>query len=116
MASTRRVLDLLDTESGMVDRSRPLRTEAARGELRLEGVSFSYDGDGMALDDLDLVFPAGQTTAIVGATGAGKSTVIRLLLRLYDPTVGRVTLGGVDLRELRLETLRRTIGLVDQDT
>ncbi len=116
MASTRRVLDLLDTESGMVDGSRPLPTEAARGELRLEGMSFSYDGNVLALDDLDLVFPAGRTTAIVGATGAGKSTVIRLLLRLYDPTVGRVTLGGVDLRELRLEALRRAIGLVDQDT
>jgi ATP-binding cassette subfamily B protein len=115
MASTRRVLDLLDTESGMEDGARPLAPETAQGEVRFEGVDFGY-GDGVpVLHGIDLVFPAGRTSAVVGATGAGKSTVIKLLLRFYDPTAGRVTLGGTDLRELRLGELRRAVGLVSQD-
>jgi ATP-binding cassette subfamily B protein len=115
MASTRRVLNLLDTESGMEDGSAHLRPETAEGEVRFEGVTFGYGDGATVLHGIDLTFPAGRTSAVVGATGAGKSTLIKLLLRFYDPGDGRVTLGGVDLRNLRLEALRRAVGLVSQD-
>ena len=85
--------------------------------MRLEDVGFGYDPDGAPiLDGVDLVVPAGTTTAIVGETGAGKTTVGYLVARLYDPTAGRVTIDGVDLRDLEFASLTRTVGLVSQDT
>jgi ATP-binding cassette, subfamily B, bacterial len=113
MASTRRVLDLLDVPHTIVDGPRRLRD--VRGEVRFEGVRFAYASGGEVVTGLDLDVPAGQTHAIVGATGAGKSTVVKLLLRLYDVTAGRVTVDGVDVRELALADLRTAIGLVSQD-
>ena len=115
MASTRRVFALLDTEPGMVDGGEALPAAATEGAVRFEGVTFGYDDADPVLFDLDLTFAAGETSAIVGATGAGKSTVIKLLLRFYDPRSGRVTLGGHDLRNVRLEDLRSAVGLVSQD-
>ena len=86
------------------------------GAVRFDGVSFAYgDGDDV-LSGFDLTIEAGQSIAIVGATGSGKSTVARLLLRFYDPKHGSVTLDGVDLRSLRVDDLRRTIGIVFEDT
>src|SRR5680860_1315756 len=85
------------------------------GELVFDDVVFAYDDGGVVLSGLDLKMPPGQTTAIVGATGAGKSTIVKLLLRLYDPASGAVRLDGVDLRELPLEGLRGCFGLVSQD-
>jgi ATP-binding cassette subfamily B protein len=114
MASTRRVLDLLDVRPSIVDGPRDLPTPVAGG-VRFEDVGFAYADGGEVLRRLDLHVPPGRTHAIVGATGAGKSTVVKLLLRLYDPTRGRVTLDGYDLRELTLGSLRGTIGLVSQD-
>jgi ATP-binding cassette subfamily B protein len=115
MASSDRVLDLLDTPIGVVDGERPAPRESVAGALRFEGVCFSYPGnDALVLDHVDLDVPAGQTLAVVGPTGAGKSTLVRLVLRFHDPTAGRVTLDGVDLRELRLADLRGAIGLVSQ--
>ena len=113
MASTRRILNLLDTTSEMTDGSQTL--ENVRGEIRLSNVSFAYGDGGDVLKGLSLTMRAGQTTAIVGATGAGKSTLIKLLLRFYDPTRGQVTLDGVDLRELEMQSLRQAIGFVSQD-
>jgi ATP-binding cassette, subfamily B, bacterial len=113
MASTRRVFGLLDTAPQMKDGGQ--RLERVQGDLRLESVSFAYQGGAPVLRDLTLDIPAGETTAIVGATGAGKSTLIKLLLRFYDPVSGRVLLDGRDLRDLRLRDLRRAIGLVSQD-
>jgi ATP-binding cassette, subfamily B, bacterial len=88
-----------------------------RGEVRLEHVGFTYEPGGTAiLQDVDLLVPAGSTTAIVGETGAGKTTVGYLVARLYDPTSGAVTVDGVDLRDLTFPSLTDTVGLVSQDT
>jgi ATP-binding cassette, subfamily B, bacterial len=116
MASTRRALDLLDTEPEIVSGTVPLPPGTVRGEVAFENVTFCYRGDDRpVLKDLSLHVPAGQTAAIVGATGAGKSTVIKLLLRFYDVQQGRVCLDGHDLRSLQLDDLRHAVGLVSQD-
>ena len=115
MASTARVLNLLDTEAEMADGATALPLREVRGDVRLEEVTFGYKDGPRVLNGLTLSIPAGATTAVVGATGAGKSTLVKLLLRFYDPKGGRVTLDGHDVREVRLEDLRRAIGLVSQD-
>ncbi|MDZ7704738.1 MAG: ABC transporter ATP-binding protein [Trueperaceae bacterium] len=115
MASTRRVFRLLDTDAKLSNGERSLQADDVAGEFRLEHVHFSYQDGPAVLRDVSLTLPAGQTSAIVGATGAGKSTLVKLLLRFYDPTEGRVTLDGVDLREFKLADLRRSIGFVSQD-
>jgi ATP-binding cassette subfamily B protein len=120
MASTRRILDLLAVEPTIVDGTRALPS-SLRGEVRFDGVRFRYGpevGRGPArhvLDGFDLVVPAGETHAIVGSTGAGKSTVVKLLLRLYDAQAGRVTLDGVRIDAVPLIELRRAVGYVGQD-
>jgi len=115
MASTDRILDLLDTPPTIVSGPRRLAPSAVRGHLELDGVRFAYPGREPLFDGLDLELRAGEETAIVGPTGSGKSSVIKLLLRFYDPDAGAVRLDGVDLRELDLVDLRRAIGLVSQD-
>ena len=115
MASTTRILDLLNIKAGIVDGPDTLSTESVRGDLAFEDVQFAYKGGQHVVRGLSLHVPAGETAAIVGATGAGKSTVIKLLLRFYDVTDGRVTLDGHDLRELKLRDLRAAIGFVSQD-
>jgi ATP-binding cassette, subfamily B, bacterial len=120
MASTRRILDLLAVDPTIVDGPGAL-PRSLRGDVRFEGVRFRYGpqvGRGPArhvLDGFDLVVPAGETHAIVGSTGAGKSTVVKLLLRLYDAQAGRVTLDGVPIDEVSLIELRRAVGYVGQD-
>jgi ABC-type multidrug transport system fused ATPase/permease subunit len=89
--------------------------ERARGAIRFENVSFGYGEPGTTLRNINMEIEAGQTVAIVGPTGAGKSTLIALALRLFDPDEGRITLDGVDLREWNLESLRRQFGLVLQE-
>jgi ABC-type multidrug transport system fused ATPase/permease subunit len=89
--------------------------ERARGAIRFENVSFGYGEPGTTLRDIDLQVEPGQTVAIVGPTGAGKSTLIALALRLFDPDEGRITLDGIDLRDWDLESLRRQFGLVLQE-
>jgi ATP-binding cassette subfamily B protein len=114
MASTRRIFELLDTPDGMQDGTTPV-PQPLGGRLALEEVVFAYDGGPDILQRLNVAFEAGRTTAIVGSTGAGKSTLVKLLLRFFDPNAGRITLDGVDLRELDRRDLRRQIGLVSQD-
>jgi ATP-binding cassette, subfamily B, multidrug efflux pump len=117
MASSERVFRLLDTPVTVVEpaRPRPLPTPV-RGEIGFEHVWFRYSPKGpWVLRDVSFRVAAGSTTAIVGHTGAGKSTIISLLLRFYDPTEGRVTLDGVELRELALADLRTQFGFVQQD-
>jgi len=93
----------------------PRTPERAKGAIRLENVSFGYGEQGGTLRNIDMVIEPGQTIAIVGPTGAGKSTLISLVLRLFDPDEGRITLDGIDLREWGLDSLRRQFGLVLQD-
>jgi len=114
MASTARILDLIDTEPG-IRGGKAAAPTPANGEIRFEGVGFRYHPTLPILDGLDLTLEAGRFTGIVGATGSGKTTLIKLLLRYYDVQEGRVTLDGTDVRELELESLRDSIGLVSQD-
>ena len=115
MASTLRILDLLGIESRINDGPVRLPTAAVRGEMHLEDVRFAYSDGREVIRGLTLDIPAGDTVAIVGATGSGKSTVIKLLLRYYDVSGGRVRLDSYDLRELKKRDLREAIGLVSQD-
>ena len=114
MASTARVLDLLDTEVGIVEGDRNL--ESVRGEIEFSDVGFSYPNREIVLNDIDLTVPAGKTVGLVGSTGSGKTTLVRLMLRFHDPDSGTVRLDGNDVRELTLESLRGSISLVSQTT
>ncbi|MEX1367059.1 MAG: ABC transporter ATP-binding protein [Nannocystaceae bacterium] len=115
MASTRRVLDLIDTHPEIVDGPEPLPRETVRGEVSFTGVEFSYRTGPKVLDGIDVRIEAGSTVAFVGPTGSGKSTLVKLLLRLYDVSGGVVRLDGHDVRSLRVADLRHAIGLVSQD-
>jgi len=115
MASTTRVLNLLDTEPHIVDGSSELPTEEIKGHVVFDSVSFGYDEAPPVFENLDLNIPAGHTIAVVGATGAGKSTLVKLLLRFYDVTSGAIKLDGHDIRDLLLRDLRRAVGFVSQD-
>ncbi|MTD45227.1 ATP-binding cassette domain-containing protein [Conexibacter sp. W3-3-2] len=118
MASTRRILDLLDVPPRIIGGTDTLVTPV-RGGVRLDGVEFAYrhlgDDAPPVLRGIDLHVPAGETHAIVGPTGAGKSTLVKLLLRLEDPTAGTITLDGAALPSLRFESLRGSLGYVAQD-
>lgn len=114
-ASARRVFGLVDAESQVVSPEAPRQLPAEIGQIQFDGVSFGYDKGGVVLRGLDLQIGRGQILGIAGPTGAGKTTLIKLLLRLYDVTEGTIRLEGIDLRELELGELRRQIGLVSQD-
>jgi ATP-binding cassette subfamily B protein len=115
LASAERVFALLDEEEVLPDPEKPVVLEQVKGEIRFEQIRFGYDPDHPVLHDLDLHIRPGEFVAIVGATGAGKSTLFNLLCRFYDPQQGRITLDGVDLREFARENLRKHLGLVQQD-
>ena len=114
-AALEKVSGVLEEELTVADPDSPTPLPDARGHVRFEGVSFGYGGGRTILPAFDLDIPAGQTVALVGTTGAGKSTLAKLLSRFYDPTEGRVTLDGVDLRELEGRDLRRAIVMVTQE-
>jgi ABC-type multidrug transport system fused ATPase/permease subunit len=123
MAALDKIFDLLDTEPEMVDAPGALDPGTLRGEIEMDGVWFSYrdekpdspeSGD-WALREIDLHIPPGQTLALVGATGAGKSTLAKLVARFYDPQRGRVLVDGHDLRTLQQQGLRRQLGIVPQE-
>jgi ATP-binding cassette, subfamily B, bacterial len=113
MASTNRVLDLLDTPVAIDSGHLPL--PPVRGEIQLRDVTFAYPDRSTVVKQLSLNIPAGETIAIVGATGSGKSTLVKLLLRLYEIQAGTITLDGINIQDLHLADLRRSIGLVSQD-
>lgn len=119
MASTNRIMDLLQTEPQIEDGPKRLVPANVSGEVRFENVTFEYAGSNgrspRVIHDLSLHIPAGRTIAIVGPTGSGKTTLVKLLLRFYDVQRGRICLDGHDLRHLSLEDLRRAIGFVSQD-
>jgi ATP-binding cassette subfamily B protein len=116
VASAERVFEVLDAPEQSGDASRPVSPTKVRGRLAFEDVSFSYDPSRPLIEHLDLVAEPGQTIAIVGPTGAGKTTLANLLLRFYDVDAGRITLDGVDIRDMRREDLRAEFGMVLQDT
>lgn len=116
MASTTRVLDLLDTPRRIVSGKKRLEAGKVRGEIFLDNISFGYKGGSLILKGFSVHIHAGQTIAFVGTTGAGKTTLIKLLLRFYDTQEGKIFLDGKDIKELDLKDLRSGIGLVSQDT
>ncbi len=115
MASTNRVLDLLATPIAIPSGVRPLPLGQVKGELSFEDVTFAYGGREPLLRHFNLQVPAGSTVGIVGATGSGKSTIVKLLLRLYPIQGGRILLDGMAIEQLSLQDLRRAIGLVSQE-
>ena len=116
VASAERVFEVLDEPEQEPDTDRPVRIEDPRGQVAFEGVSFSYRTDVPLIEGLDLVVEPGQTVAIVGPTGAGKTTLVNLILRFYELDAGRITLDGVDITHLTRHDLRSRIGMVLQDT
>jgi ATP-binding cassette subfamily B protein len=116
-AALDKIFELLDERPDLTERPDAIELESLRGELRFEGVSFAYGGPDSerALDGIDLVVPPGQTVALVGATGAGKSTFAKLVARFYDPIEGRVLVDGHDLRDVTLHSLRSQMGIVPQE-
>ncbi len=116
LVGARRVFEILDAPIEVSDAPGAEARPRLKGEVRFDRVSFAYDGVGAVLRDIDLVVKPGQCVAILGATGAGKSSLMSLIPRFYDPTQGAVRVDGVDVRELRLEDLRRSIGIVFQES
>jgi ATP-binding cassette subfamily B protein len=114
--SAERVDEVLGTEPVIVDPARPEPLPPGGGEVRFEDVRFRYGAGSPVLDGLDLVIEPGESVALVGATGSGKTTVSRLLPRFYDVEAGRILLDGVDIRRLRLRDLRRSVGIVFEET
>jgi ABC-type multidrug transport system fused ATPase/permease subunit len=115
MAALDKIFDLLETQPDMVDQPNALDPGRLRGEIELDHVSFSYGEKEWALDEIDLHIPAGQTVALVGETGAGKSTLAKLVARFYDPQRGRLLVDGHDVRELSSKALRGQLGIVPQE-
>ena len=116
VASAERVFELLDEEEEIPDPVAPQRLRQARGQVAFEQISFRYEPEIPLIDDLSLVADAGETVAIVGPTGAGKTTLVNLLMRFYELDGGRITLDGIDTRDMTRGDLRRTFGMVLQDT
>ncbi|WP_432157428.1 ABC transporter ATP-binding protein [Streptomyces sp. bgisy153] len=117
LALFQRIFEYLDLPIDITEREDPVHLERVKGEVRFEDVTFAYDGKGApVLDGIDITVPAGGSLAVVGPTGAGKSTLGYLVPRLYDVTGGRVTLDGVDVRDLDFDTLARAVGVVSQET
>jgi ATP-binding cassette subfamily B protein len=118
MAALDKIFELLDEEPELKDTPGAVELERIRGELRLEEVSFRYGGDedgAWALRDIDLKIPPGHTVALVGETGAGKSTFAKLVARFYDPVEGRILIDGHDLRSVTAHSLRSQMGIVPQE-
>ena len=116
MYGVRMMYSLLDQPATLTEAARPVDLPEGPSAVSLEGVSFSYPGARDVFRDLTIDFPAGTTTALVGPSGGGKSTLLNLVLRLYDPDAGRVTIDGIDLREASFASLRRKMAYVGQDT
>ncbi|HEY4584368.1 MAG TPA: ABC transporter ATP-binding protein [Acidimicrobiia bacterium] len=116
VASAERVFELLDADEEVPDDHHPRMAAESHGRVVFEGVSFKYEADRPLIEDLSLTVEPGQTVAIVGPTGAGKTTLVNLIMRFYELDAGRITVDGVDIAQLRRSDLRSEIGMVLQDT
>jgi ABC-type multidrug transport system fused ATPase/permease subunit len=115
MAALDKIFELLDEEPDLMDKPDAVELPRIRGEIEFDDVTFAYSGDNPALCSVDLHIPPGQTVALVGATGAGKSTLAKLVARFYDPDHGRVLVDGYDLRDVTEHSLRSQLGIVPQE-
>jgi ATP-binding cassette, subfamily B, bacterial len=116
MAALDKIFELLDEDPDIADADDAIELPRVRGEISFEDVTFSYGGDTPALDHVTLMVPPGQTLALVGETGAGKSTLAKLVARFYDPDEGRVLIDGHDLRDVTERSLRSQLGIVPQES
>jgi subfamily B ATP-binding cassette protein MsbA len=116
LAAARRIFEVLDSRPTVAETAGARTISTFRDQIRMEGVGFAYRSDVPVLEGIDLTIRKGEVVALVGPSGGGKSTLVDLIPRFYDPTVGRVSLDGLDLRDLRLADLRALIGLVTQET
>ncbi|VEP13709.1 ABC-type multidrug transport system, ATPase and permease component [Hyella patelloides LEGE 07179] len=115
MASINRAMDLLDTPITIHSGNLSLPTSNIKGEIQLKNITFAYNERQPVIENLSLNIPAGDTVAIVGSTGSGKSTLVKLLLRFYETNLGTITLDGIDIKDIDLTNLRQSMGLVSQD-
>ncbi|MCX7834024.1 MAG: ABC transporter ATP-binding protein/permease [Ignavibacteria bacterium] len=115
MASSERIFELLDTKSDIIDPKHPVKYESIKGEIEFKNVSFAYNEEEYVLKNVSFKINAGERVAFVGATGAGKSTIINLLCRFYDVNQGEITLDGINIKNLKQEDLRKNIAVVLQD-
>jgi len=117
IASGQRIFEILDTESEVAESPDAKPLPPVKGHVKFEDVSFGYEtGEGLVLKNLNLDVQPGESIALLGATGSGKSTVINLVPRFYDPTAGRITVDGIDIKNVTLESLRQQISIVLQET
>ena len=114
-SSGERIYDILDAESAVQEKPDAIELRDVRGHVRFEHVSFSYDAISSVLHDINIEAKPGEVVALLGPTGSGKSTIVNLLPRFYDVTEGRITIDGIDIRDVTLASLRRNIGIVQQD-
>ena len=115
ISSGQRIFEVLDSSSPVEEKPNAREMGRANGHVRFEDASFSYEARSATLKGVEIDAPPGQVTAILGAPGSGKSTIVNLIPRFYDVTGGRVTIDGEDIREFTLESLRRNVGMVQQD-
>jgi ATP-binding cassette subfamily B protein len=115
-AALEKLSGVLEEQPSVVEPPQPMAMPAVRGEVHFDGVGFAYVPERQVLSGLELSIPAGQTVALVGTTGAGKTTIAKLMSRFYDPTSGRISLDGVDLREISDNDLRRSVVMVTQES
>ncbi|GIO05176.1 putative ABC transporter ATP-binding protein YknV [Brevibacillus reuszeri] len=116
MASSERIFEFLDEKPSVPEKKGAIGLGVIRGEIELADVSFTYDGKRDVLHDISLHIRAGETVAFVGHTGSGKTSIVNLICRFYDPTSGCIRIDGADLREVQLDTLRSQVSIVLQDT
>jgi subfamily B ATP-binding cassette protein MsbA len=115
LAAGNRIFEILDTEIIIEEKQNPVRLEKLKEEIRFDKVSFSY-GDHPVLNEISFSVPRGRMLALVGPSGGGKSTILDLLVRFYDPVSGRILVDGVDVKDLKISDLRHLFGMVSQDT
>jgi ATP-binding cassette, subfamily B, bacterial len=115
IAGFKRYMEIMDTEPDIADKPDAITMDTLRGDIRFEGVSFGYEPGRPILNGIELAVKAGETIAFVGPSGAGKTTICSLLPRFYDVNEGRITVDGVDIRDMKLGSLRKLIGIVQQD-
>lgn len=115
IAGFKRYLEIIDTEPEISDKPDAIELDSLRGDITFQNVSFGYDENRPVLQNISLNIKAGETIAFVGPSGAGKTTICSLLPRFYDVTGGAITIDGIDIREMKLESLRKQIGIVQQD-
>lgn len=116
VSAGQRILEILDTESAVKEKPGAIELDGVKAEVRFENVSFSYDSAVPVLKNVSFRVQPGQLVALVGSLGSGKSTIAHLIPRFYDVTSGRITIDGIDVRDVTLDSLRRNVGIVQQDT